>query len=173
MRAVTNSLKRGAAVPYDIKEIGRPISLTIGTPALVIRDITDWEYTDGKEGKFKASGNRKYERHCIGKFQDTLTIKTTDASLAVGGLKKMATVAGVVFLAEAPIVGDAGGDTNEIGLQHEDNFRVSMSYCVVEECGPISGNAEGDPVEYEIKLRAVRKPDGTDPDVDAELVSSP
>lgn len=156
---------------YNIKEIGRPISLVLGTPALTILDILDWSYTDGKSIEFKSSGNSTYDRHYLTKFSHELMIKTTDASLALGLLKKGATVAGAVFLAEAPIVGDAGGTTNTIGLQHTDEFKVEMSYAIVLEAGPIAGNAEGTPAEYEIKLRAIKKPDGTAPTVTSGLVA--
>lgn len=156
---------------YNIKEIGRPISLNITTPDVEILDISDWSYSDEKSIEYKSSGNSTYDRHYLSKFGNVLTIKTSDVSLALTTLAKGATVAGVVFLAEAPYVGDAGGTTNEIGLQHSQNLQVSMSYCVVEESTNISGNADGTPAEYEIKLRAVRKPDGTAPTVSVTLVA--
>lgn len=156
---------------YSIQEIGRPISLTIGTPSLQIKDITDWSYNDEKQIGYRASGNAKYKRHHIANFDDVLTIKTSDVSLAIGDLEKGTTVSNVVFLAEAPYVGDAEGTTNSIGLQHSEKLKISMSYCVVEESRNISGNAEGAPAEYEIKLRAIRKPDGTDATVEVDLVA--
>lgn len=156
---------------YNIKEIGRPISLVIGTPNVTIKEITDWSYKDGKTVNFKSSGNRKYDRHNLSKFAETIEIKTSDVSLAMGTLKKGATVSGVVFTAEAPIVGDAGGTTNSIGLQHSEQLKIEMSYAVVEECADISGNAEGSPAEYVIRLRTTALPDGTDPIVSNTLAA--
>lgn len=157
---------------YNIKEIGRPISLAITTPNVTIEDITDWSYKDTKTVDFKSSGNSTYDRHYLSKFGDVLEIKTSDVSLALGTLQKGATVAGVTFLAEAPIVGDAGGTTNTIGLQHEEQLKIEMSYAIVEESTDISGNAEGTPAEYVIRLRATRMPDGTAPTVTKALAAA-
>jgi hypothetical protein len=154
---------------YNIKELGRPVSLVISTPSVTIEDISDWSFSDEKSIEYKSSGNSTYDRHYLTKFGNVLTIKTTDVSLALDELQKGATVAGITFLVEAPYVGDAGGTTNDIGLQHAEQLSITMSYAVVEESGNLSGNAEGTPAEYEIKLRAIRKPDGTPPTVSITL----
>ena len=159
-------------MPYAIKEVARPVSLVVGTPALTITDLGEWSYTDEKTIDFRSSGNTTYDRHTLSKFGKVLSVKTTDVNLALASLEKGATVANVVFLAEAPYVGDAGGTTNSIGLQHTSRLQVSMSYAIVEECGPISGNEDGSPAEYEIKFRAIRKPDGTAPVVTVTLVTT-
>jgi hypothetical protein len=156
-------------MPYDISEIGRPVSLELTTPDLTIEDISDWSLTDEKSIEYKSSGNSTYDRHYLTKFGHVLTIKTTDVSLALGALEKGATVAGLTFTAEAPYVGDAGGTTNDIGLQHDQQLTVTFSYAVVEESGNLSGNADGTPAEFEIKFRAIRKPDGTAPTVSIAL----
>jgi hypothetical protein len=157
---------------YDIQEIGRPISLTIGTPSVSLEDITDWSYSDEKSIEFKSSGNTTYDRHYLAKFGHVLMVKTSDVATALETLKKGATVENVTFLAEAPYVGDSGGTVNTIGLQHTDKLRIYFSYAVVEESGNISGNADGTPAEFEIKLRAIRKPDGTAPTTTIDLTSA-
>lgn len=158
---------------YDIKEIGMPISCVLTTPSLTITDITDWSYEPATKVNYRKSGNEKHSRHYLTDLDEVLTIKTSDANIAFGStpLKKGVAVAGLTFTAEAPSVGDAGGTSNSIGLQHTGVFAVTMSYAAVEECRKISGNATGAPAEYEIVFRTVRTPAGADATTTATITT--